>query len=68
MSCRTSARSALVALLILIVGARTASRIDAPADDEQGGCGQDCNCGAPAETPAVDVAALRRAASEADKN
>jgi len=50
------------------VGARTASLIDAPADDEQGGCGQDCNCGAPAETPAVDVAALRRAANEADKN
>ncbi|MDO5670369.1 MAG: SdpI family protein [Corynebacterium sp.] len=47
------------------VGARTASLIDAPADDEQGGCGQDCNCGAPAE---VDVAALRKAASEADKN
>lgn len=50
------------------VGARTASLVDAPADDDAGGCGQDCNCGAPAETPAVDLGALRRAASEADRN
>ncbi len=49
------------------VGARTASLIDADGHDEEGGCGQDCNCGAPAETPAVDLAALRKAASEADK-
>jgi len=48
------------------VGARTASLIDADGHDEEGGCGQDCNCGAPAETPAVDLAALRKAASEAD--
>jgi|LSQX01.3.fsa_nt_gb uncharacterized membrane protein len=64
----------LVALVALSlganVGARTASLIEDSGDSgdsEEGGCGQDCNCGAPAETPAVDLAALRKAASEADK-
>ncbi len=61
----------IIALVALSLGANAGSRIaslhDADDDHSAGGCGQDCNCGAPAETPAVDLTALRKAASEADK-
>lgn len=41
-----------------------ASLLDAE-EHAEGGCGENCNCGAPA--PEVDVDALRRAASQADQ-
>lgn len=48
-------------------GARIASLHDAAGDDEAGGCGENCNCGAPAAPAEVDVSALRRAAELADR-
>ncbi|HHU68478.1 SdpI family protein [Corynebacterium sp.] len=63
----------LIALVALSLGANAGARIaslhddSGDGDDSAGGCGQDCNCGAPAEAPAVDLTALRKAASEADK-
>lgn len=62
----------VIAVLIAVValgvgagaGARVASLLDAEEHDE-GGCGENCNCGSPA--PEVDVEALRRAASRADQ-
>lgn len=67
-----TAVTVLIALVALSLGANAGARIaslhdDTGDDDSGGGCGQDCNCGAPAETPAVDLTALRKAASEADK-
>lgn len=48
------------------VGAQKASLLDTEEDTEEG-CGENCNCSAPAETPEVDITALRRAASQADQ-
>ncbi|GAB3695861.1 SdpI family protein [Corynebacterium nasicanis] len=63
-----TAVTVLIALVALSLGANAGARIASLADEApaEAGCGQDCNCGAPA--PEVDVAALRQAASEADKN
>lgn len=61
----------LIALVALSLGAnagaRAASLIDV-SEDTDSGCGENCNCGSPAPAPSVDVTALRRAASEADRN
>ena len=57
----------LIAVAALSVGANAGARVATLLDAEhaEGGCGEDCNCGAPA--PEVDVDALRRAASQADQ-
>lgn len=64
---------ALVALSLgANAGARIASLADVPEDGEGGGCGDSCGCGSGGEadpTPVqIDIEALRRAATEADKD